>query len=94
MPIYEYEPDDGNCDKCGGRFEMLQGIHDAPLTVCPQCGKPCHRVFSAFSTITDETNRLSQKNLERHGFTRYERTGDGTYEKTCGKGPKTLGGEN
>jgi putative FmdB family regulatory protein len=93
MPIYEYEPDDGKCDQCGGRFETLQRINDPPLTSCPECGKPCHRVFSAFSMVADESKLLSQKNLEKHGFTRYEKTGESTYEKTCGKGPSTLGGE-
>lgn len=35
MPIYEYE-----CRACGYRFENLQKISDAPLTVCPECSKP------------------------------------------------------
>lgn len=94
MPIYEYEPDDGNCEKCGGRFEVLQSIQDGPLAVCPDCGKPCHRVLSAFSMARDESKLLSAKNIERKGFARYERTGDGTYEKTCGKGPAKLGSED
>src|SRR5687768_16359895 len=35
MPIYEYR-----CGECGAQTEILQRISDAPLTVCPQCGKP------------------------------------------------------
>ena len=35
MPIYEYR-----CDSCGHQQEFLQKLSDAPLTVCPQCGKP------------------------------------------------------
>jgi putative FmdB family regulatory protein len=35
MPIYEYR-----CGECGAHTELLQRISDAPLTVCPQCGKP------------------------------------------------------
>ena len=35
MPIYEYR-----CDECGAQKEILQRISDAPLTVCPECGKP------------------------------------------------------
>jgi len=35
MPIYEYR-----CDSCGHQQEFLQKVSDAPLTVCPQCGKP------------------------------------------------------
>ena len=35
MPIYEYQ-----CNSCGNRLEALQGLHDAPLMDCPECGKP------------------------------------------------------
>jgi putative FmdB family regulatory protein len=35
MPIYEYQ-----CNTCGNRLEALQGLNDAPLTDCPECGKP------------------------------------------------------
>ena len=35
MPIYEYR-----CDECGAHKEILQRISDAPLTDCPECGKP------------------------------------------------------
>ena len=35
MPIYEYR-----CEACGHQQEFLQKVSDAPLTVCPQCGKP------------------------------------------------------
>ncbi|HET7922374.1 MAG TPA: zinc ribbon domain-containing protein [Gammaproteobacteria bacterium] len=35
MPIYEYE-----CAACGHRLEALQKLSEAPLTECPDCGKP------------------------------------------------------
>lgn len=35
MPIYEYE-----CQACGHKKDALQKISDAPLTDCPECGKP------------------------------------------------------
>jgi len=34
MPIYEYR-----CDSCGHQKEHLQKMSDAPLSVCPACGK-------------------------------------------------------
>jgi putative FmdB family regulatory protein len=34
MPIYEYR-----CAACGHQDEHLQKVSDAPLTVCPSCGK-------------------------------------------------------
>ena len=38
MPIYEYE-----CRECGHVFDALQKMSDAPLTDCPDCGKPSLR---------------------------------------------------
>ncbi|NMM10688.1 MAG: zinc ribbon domain-containing protein [Polaromonas sp.] len=35
MPIYAYK-----CESCGYAKDTLQKMSDAPLTVCPQCGKP------------------------------------------------------
>lgn len=31
MPTYEY-----SCDKCGGSFEIVQSMRDAPLKECPK----------------------------------------------------------
>lgn len=35
MPIYAYK-----CSDCGHEKEVLQKISDAPLTDCPDCGRP------------------------------------------------------
>jgi len=35
MPIYEYQ-----CASCGHEMEALQKMSDAPMTECPDCGKP------------------------------------------------------
>ncbi len=34
MPIYEYQ-----CQSCRHELEKLQKLSDAPLSLCPQCGK-------------------------------------------------------
>ncbi|HEV3215544.1 MAG TPA: zinc ribbon domain-containing protein [Vicinamibacterales bacterium] len=34
MPLYEYE-----CEACAHRFERIQKFSDAPVEVCPKCGK-------------------------------------------------------
>lgn len=34
MPIYAY-----GCSSCGLQKDVLQKMSDAPLTVCPECGK-------------------------------------------------------
>jgi len=38
MPIYDYR-----CDACGHKEEHLQKVSEAPLSVCPACGKPEYR---------------------------------------------------
>jgi putative FmdB family regulatory protein len=35
MPIYEYR-----CRTCGFQKEFLQKLSDAPLSACPECGRP------------------------------------------------------
>ncbi len=34
MPIYEYR-----CSSCGIQKDVMQKISEAPLSVCPECGK-------------------------------------------------------
>jgi putative FmdB family regulatory protein len=34
MPLYEYR-----CDACEHLFEVIQKFSDAPISVCPNCGK-------------------------------------------------------
>ena len=37
-----------------------------------------------------EKTKMSNKNLDRMGFTKYEKAGDGHYEKKAGKGPDVI----
>ncbi len=46
MPIYEYR-----CENCEKQFEMLQKITAEPLTECPDCGGPVHKLVSSTSFI-------------------------------------------
>ena len=41
MPIYEYQ-----CDQCGETTEVLQKFSDNPLSECPACGGPMHKLMS------------------------------------------------
>jgi putative FmdB family regulatory protein len=34
MPIYAY-----GCSSCGLQKDMMQKMSDAPLSICPECGK-------------------------------------------------------
>jgi putative FmdB family regulatory protein len=88
VPIYEYEPESEKCDICRGRFEFFQKMSDKPLTVCPVCGQPCHRVISRPAGVVKD--RLSTSNMADLGFTKYVKTSDGTYEKEGGPGPELL----
>ena len=37
-----------------------------------------------------DKRKVSDSNLDRLGFTKYQKVGDGTYEKTAGAGPKVI----
>jgi len=42
MPLYDYAPTSGHCDKCHGRFEVYQRIAEAKLTRCSNCNQPVY----------------------------------------------------
>ena len=96
MPTYDYELLDDKGEPTGERFEWIQSMKDEPLTKHPESGKPCRRAISVPSIAgtwspLKEKGQLSNKNLERLGFTKYEKRGDGVMERVAGKeGPKIL----
>lgn len=90
MPIYEYRIVGDETGK--SRFEILQGVGELALTHHPRTGEPVERVISAPSLPlkygeSAQQDKLSAKNLARHGFTRFEKEGKGRYVKTDGGGP-------
>lgn len=90
MPLYVYqviEPDGSD----GEIFEILQRISDVPLTVHPENGKPVKKILSAPNAVTRyASSNLSNSNLSKLGFTKYEKAGGGFYEKTAGSGPDVI----
>ena len=90
MPIYVYQEilPDGNE---GETFECIQGMSEPTLKLHPQTGNPVRKIFHAPNLSSKYTegstrNRLSNSNIEKHGFTRYERDKlTGRYHKTAGK---------
>ena len=46
MPVYEYQ-----CEACSNRFEKRQRFSDEPLTECPVCGGPVHKVIQPVGVI-------------------------------------------
>ena len=94
MPTYVYAVilEDGSN---GEHFEVVQPMSDDALTKHPETGEPVRRVPVApnlplsYSDAAEKT-KLSNKNLDRMGFTKYEKAGDGFYEKKAGKGPDVI----
>lgn len=84
MPIYEYAPTSGQCDKCNGRFEVMQRMADARLTACPTCAQPCERRISAVAL--GGTYAVTDGKIKQSGLTKYKKAGDGVYERTAGTG--------
>ncbi|MHC4810998.1 MAG: FmdB family zinc ribbon protein [Planctomycetota bacterium] len=94
MPTYVYQviTDD---DSEGEVFEVVQRMADPPLKTHPETGQPVRRIPQApvipGNWSDHATNqKLSDKNLDRLGFTKYQRAGDGFYEKRAGSGPDVI----
>lgn len=94
MPTYVYEILDKKGNPTGKTFEHMQSIKAAALTRHPETGEPVRRAIVAPTLglgMSTAKARMSNKNLERLGFTKYERKGKGYLEKVAGKqGPKGL----
>jgi predicted nucleic acid-binding Zn ribbon protein len=100
MPTYVYEILDKKGTPTGETFEVIQSMKEDALTKQPETGKPVRRAIVAPNIAGNwsdmkSKSKLSNKNLERMGFTKYERKGKGYMERTAGKfGPKSLGGDD
>ena len=75
MPIYEYKvtiPSKG-CNVCREGFEYIQGVDEAPLVYCPNCGAKIKRIISwchaAIVDTSEEHARIKEKIVQ------YERDG-------------------
>jgi len=84
MPLYEYAPASGHCDKCNGRFEVMQRLADAKLTTCPSCAQRCERRISAVAL--GGTYAVTDDKIKNSGLTQYKKAGKGVYERTAGTG--------
>ncbi len=96
MPIYVYEILDKDDKPTGETFEIVQSMKDKALTKHPETGAKVRRAILApniagkWSDMKGKS-ALSNKNLERLGFTKYEKKGNGYMERVAGKeGPKSI----
>lgn len=95
MPTYVYEVINNDGTR-GERFEVIQAMADDPLTEHPETGEQVERLIVPFhvagkhAPMKTDRNLADDKKLERLGFTKYVKSGDGTYDKVIGKGPKSI----
>ena len=80
MPIYEYEPIEGSCNVCNGRFELKRPMDREPLTHCPLCKKPMRKIISRMNTPRI-MRPLSITDAKKAGFTVLKRVSKGEYER-------------
>jgi len=93
MPIYVYRPISKNqCEHCEGGFDHLQKLDDEPLAGCPECAAPVEKLITA-ANLASSAPSLKEDNIEQHGFTQYRKVEKGVYEKTAGKGPDLITGD-
>ena len=79
VPICEYE-----CEKCHGRFELLQKFSERPVKQCVKCGGPVHKVLSPPALVFKGTGwyvtdyaRADRKKAEKA-----DRDGSGSSKKS------------
>lgn len=70
MPVYTYQ-----CEECGVRFDAKQRFSDDPISVCPECGGPTHKVIqpvgivfkgSGFYVTDNRGNRANLTSSAKH----------------------------
>ena len=94
MPTYVYQVINED-DSEGEIFEIVQKMSDPPLKKHPETGQAVRRIPAA-PTIpghhSDHATKkmLADKNLDKLGFTKYEKAGGGFYEKKAGPGPNVI----
>ena len=94
MPTYVYQVilDDG---EDGQIFEVEQKMSEPALTEHPTTRQPVKRIIQTpylggkYSEGAIKTN-ISDENAQKKGFTKYVKSGDGTYEKRSGEGPDVI----
>lgn len=92
MPLYVYEVINAD-GSTGETFEIIQKMTDEPLVVHPETGEPVQlkmqAPFVAKKTFGELPKaNLSDRNLEKLGFTKYQKRKGGGYDKVVGDGPE------
>jgi putative FmdB family regulatory protein len=90
MPIYEYKPKEGGCERCEDAFEVFQQCSDEPLNKCPTCGTEVVRIISLSSFNTSKA--FTYDEAAAKGFTTFKRAGEGRWDKIAGPGVDAIVG--
>ena len=98
MPTYIYQvilDGDPDGEASGEVFEVFQAMSEDALTTHPDSGEPVMRIPARPNIAGNWSDhatkqKLSDKNLDRLGFTKYQKAGDGHYEKRAGSGPNVI----
>ena len=69
---------------------MSETSHDPPRDRCGCSSDPVSSQHRGQPVRFDHQIEVVQQESDRLGFTKYEKAGDGHYEKRAGKGPDTL----
>ena len=77
MPTYVYQeilPDGSD----GETFEYIQRMSEVPIKAHPKTGNPVRKVYHSPNVSSQYTegatkSKLTDANVEKHGFTRYEK---------------------
>ena len=90
MPVYQYQVINGK--ETPEIIEIEESSDSKPITSPPLTGEPIKRIISAPGLALKHSSQiekksLSRENLEKHGFTRYEKDhSEKAYNRTAGKG--------
>ncbi len=69
MPTYDYE-----CDACDHKMEVFQGINDAVLKKCPECGKrKLRRLFGTGGAIVFKGSGFYQTDYRSDSYKKGEK---------------------
>ena len=95
MPLYLYQVVTPAGADAGEIFEVIQNMADPPLAAHPETGAAVRRLFTTPNlprawTSSQMKANLSDKSLDRMGFTKYVKGTDGKYDKVVGKGPSQI----
>jgi hypothetical protein len=80
MPLYVYEPVEGDCKICRNRLEIRRPADRPALEKCPLCRKPVRQIFETFNT-PKVTKPVSVADAKKAGFSVFKKIGSGEYER-------------